>query len=251
MPAPPPAPHGGPRRSVAERVERGRAARAAVARSAHGDWSPARDRPDPVDLLSAQNADRIPWLVPIRHGRMQVSPFAFFRGAARVMALDLAATPRTDLVVQMDGDAHLANFGTYASPERQLVFDANDFDETLPGPFEWDLKRLTASIAICGRDRGMPRRDVMEMTAFAVATYRQGMAHFATLPVLELWYRYLSIDALGRGEYVPVDKRARRELDKVTHSAYGHDHLQALRKLTEEVDGSLRIRHSPPLLFSH
>jgi len=246
----PTAPHGGPRRSIAERSERGRASRAAVPRSAHGDWSPAADRPDPVALIEQQNAARIPWLVPIRHARMEASPFAFFRGAARVMAVDLADAPRTDLTVQMDGDAHLANFGIYASPERQLVFDANDFDETLPGPFEWDLKRLTASIAICGRDRGMPRRDVMEMTTFAVATYRAGMARFATMPVLELWYRYLSIDALGRGDYVPVVKRTRRELDRVAHTAYTHDHLHAVRKLTEEVDGTLRFRNSPPLLHS-
>jgi uncharacterized protein (DUF2252 family) len=181
---------------------------------------------------------------------MRASPFAFFRGAAAVMAADLAETPTTELTVQLTGDAHLANFGTYASPERQLVFDANDFDETLPGPFEWDLKRLAASIAICGRDRGIPRRDVLEMTAFAVAIYREGMARFARLPVLDLWYRYLSVDALERGEYVPIDKRQRRTLDRVVHAAYGHDHLQALRKLTVEIDGELRIRNAPPLLLS-
>jgi uncharacterized protein (DUF2252 family) len=248
--APPPAPRRGPRLSVGERGERGRAARSAVPRSAHGDWSPAADRPDPVDLLVEQNADRIPWLVPIRHARMRASAFAFFRGAARIMAADLAAAPKTDLTVQMDGDAHLANFGTYASPERQLVFDANDFDETLPGPFEWDLKRLVASIAICGRDRGLPRREVMEMTTTAVATYRAGIARFAALPVLELWYRYLSIDALERGEYMAIDKRQRRDIDRVVHTAYSHDHLQALHKFTTEVDGELRFRDSPPLLHS-
>jgi len=238
------------RASVDERVERGRAARAAVPRSAHGDWSPATTRSDPVQLVVDQNADRIPWLVPIRHGRMQASPFAFFRGAARIMAEDLAATPSTGLTVQLDGDAHLANFGTYASPERHLVFDANDFDETLPGPFEWDLKRLVASIAICGRDRGMPRREVMDMTAYAVATYRSGITTFAHLPVLELWYRALALDAIGRGDYGALDKRQRRNIDRVSHTAYGHDHLQALRKLTVEVDGELRIRNAPPLLFS-
>ena len=235
---------------MAERAELGRIARAAVPRSTHGDWSPAPDRPDPVQLVVEQNADRVPWLVPIRHGRMQMSPFAFFRGAARVMAVDLAATPTTGLTVQMDGDAHLANFGTYASPERQLVFDANDFDETLPGPFEWDLKRLVASIAICGRDRGIPRREVMEMTSFAVAAYRTAMAQFAQLPVLELWYRYMSVEALERGDYGAVTKRQRRDLDRAAHTAYSHDHVQALRKLADVVDGSLRIRHAPPLLHS-
>jgi uncharacterized protein (DUF2252 family) len=192
----------------------------------------------------------VPWLVPIRHGRMLASPFAFFRGAARVMAADLATTAATDLHVQMDGDAHLANFGTYASPERQLVFDANDFDETLRGPFEWDLKRLAASIAILGRERDFPMREANEMVAFAIATYRAGIARFAQMPVLELWYRYLSLDAFGRGEYGEVTKRAKRQVQRVADSAHGHDHLQALRKLTEEVDGQLRIRHSPPLLLS-
>jgi len=237
-------------RTIDERAESGRQARAAVPRSAHGDWSPAPDRRSAVDLLDEQNADRIPWLVPIRHGRMLASAFAFYRGAARVMAADLATTTSTGLRVQMDGDAHLANFGTYASPERQLVFDANDFDETLPGPFEWDLKRLAASVAILGRERDIPRREVNDMVAFAVATYRQGIARFAQMPVLELWYRYLSLDAFERGEYGPVGKRGKRVLGEVAHSAYGHDHLQALRKLTEEVDGKLRIRHSPPLLLS-
>ncbi|MFM8305184.1 MAG: DUF2252 domain-containing protein [Actinomycetota bacterium] len=238
------------RRSVEERAAIGRAARTAVPRSAHGDWSPAADRPDPVQLLVDQNADRLPWLVPVRHGRMRASAFAFFRGAARIMAEDLAAAPSSGLTVQMGGDAHLANFGTYASPERHLVFDANDFDETLPGPFEWDLKRLVASIAVCGQDRGFPPEAVVEMIGLAVSTYRNGMATFARLPVLELWYRELALDALGRGEYGTVDKRAQRNIDRITHTAYSHDHLQALRKLTEEVDGELRIRHAPPLLFS-
>ncbi|MFA5882433.1 MAG: DUF2252 domain-containing protein [Acidimicrobiia bacterium] len=238
------------RKTIDERAEAGRRARAEIPRSAHGDWSPAAARRSAVDLVAEQNADRLPWLVPIRHGRMLASPFAFFRGAARVMAADLATTTSTGLLVQMDGDAHLANFGTYASPERQLVFDANDFDETLRGPFEWDIKRLAASIAILGRERDIPRREVNDMVAFAVATYRQGIARFAQMPVLELWYRYLSLNAFERGEYGPINKRGKRTLHEVAHSAYGHDHLQALRKLTEEVDGKLRIRHSPPLLLS-
>ena len=219
-------------------------------RSAHGDWSPASDRPDPVALVTEQNADRVPWLVPIRHGRMVAGPFAFVRGAARVMAADLGAMTTTDLAVQLDGDAHLANFGTYASPERQLVFDANDFDETLRGPFEWDLKRLAASVAILGRDRGLPPRDVNEMIGFCVATYRAGIERFSDMPVLELWYRYLSFDAFERGDYGQIGKRGRHTLEGVAHSAHGHDHLQALHKLTEEVDGRLQFRHSPPLLLS-
>jgi uncharacterized protein (DUF2252 family) len=235
---------------VAERAEDGRRARASVPRSAHGEWLAAEDRLDPVGLIEAQNRHRLGWLVPVRHARMLASPFAFFRGAAAVMAADLGQMPSTDLVVQMAGDAHLANFGTYASPERQLVFDANDFDETLPGPFEWDVKRLIASVAILGRERGFPRRDVMAMTAHCAETYRLAMQEFAQLPVLELWYRHLSFEVLERQEYRRLDKRQRDDLDRVAQIAHSHDHLQAVRKFTEEVDGELRIRHAPPLLFS-
>lgn len=238
------------RHSVDARVAAGRAARAAVARSALATWDPPATRRDPVDLVDAQNHHRLEWLVPVRHARMLQSPFAFFRGAAAVMAADLGSSTSTGLHVQLAGDAHLANFGTYASPERQLVFDANDFDETLPGPFEWDVKRLAASVAVLGRDRGFPKREVVAMTTSCVAAYRKAIAEFARLPVLELWYRYLSYESLERQEYRRLDKQGRLALDRAIASAHSHDHLQAVHKFSEEVDGALRIRHAPPLLLS-
>ena len=151
-----------------QRVELGRSARQEVPRSSHAEWSPAPDRPDPVELLEEQNEDRLPWLVPVRRGRMSASPFAFYRGAARLMAQDLAPTPVSDLTAQVCGDAHLSNFGAYASPERQLVFDVNDFDETLPGPWEWDLKRLATSFEIASQHRGFPSATSRSVTAASV-----------------------------------------------------------------------------------
>src|SRR5215204_3276661 len=159
-----------------QRREQGRAVRRTVPRGTHAGWAPAPDRPDPVDLLEAQAKDRIPELMPIRYARMMASPFTFLRGSAVVMANDLAGTPKTGIQVQLCGDAHLLNFGAYASPERALLFDLNDFDETLPGPWEWDVKRLAASFVVAGRDNGFDTADCREAAQASVASYRQRMA---------------------------------------------------------------------------
>ena len=164
---------------VDERTVLGREARRQVPRSAHREWSEQTGRPDPVRLLEEQNAQRLPWLVPVRHSRMRVNPFTFYRGTARIMAADLATTPSSGLRAQLGGDAHLSNFGAYASPERQLVFDANDFDETLPGPWEWDLKRLATSFTVAGQHLGHDRATCRSVTAEVVRAYRQAMAQFA------------------------------------------------------------------------
>src|SRR3954470_5753741 len=171
-----------------ERAALGHATRADAPRSSHADWQPAADRADPVDLLEEQAASRVPELVPIRYGRMLDSPFAFFRGAAYIMAADLAHTPSSGLHAQLCGDAHLSNFGAFASPERELVFDINDFDETLPGPWEWDVKRLAASIAVAGRDRGFGDRQRRAMVRAAVGAYRTAMRRFSAMRNIDVWY---------------------------------------------------------------
>src|SRR5215813_10752360 len=180
--------------TVDQRVARGRAARREALRSEHGRWEPAPDRTDPVDLLEEQGATRVPELVPIRYGRMLVSPFAFFRGAACVMASDLAGLRRTGLNVQLCGDAHLSNFGAYAAPDRQLVFSVNDFDETLPGPFEWDVKRLVASFAVAGRDRGFDAKTRAKINVAVSGAYREAMAAYAGMRNLDIWYDRIDIE---------------------------------------------------------
>lgn len=229
-------------------AERGRAARKAVPRSSHGDWTPAADRRDPVAILEEQNATRVPWLVSVRHARMRVSPFTFYRGGARIMAADLAPTPVSGLEVQLGGDAHLANFGGYASPERQLVFDANDFDETLRGPWEWDLKRLAASFTVAGQHLGLSPHHCDEVTRHAVASYREAMAQFAAMGFAELWYDYARVDDLRLTRGMHADELARR-IDHFERRAERRTSLQALDKLAVSVDGRVRIRSDPPLLF--
>jgi uncharacterized protein (DUF2252 family) len=231
-----------------ESAERGRAARRTTPRSAHGDWSPASDRPDPVAVLAAQAATRLPELVPIRYGRMLVSPFTFYRGAAAVMAADLAATSDSGIVVQACGDAHIANFGGFAAPDRRVVFSPNDFDETLPGPWEWDVKRMAASAEIAGRDVGLPVESRRWIVAEGVREYREAMRHFAGRSHLEVWYERLTASELverfggrlkgrGRIEFAQPFARARRKTS-----------LRAVKKLTERADGQLRFGHVPPLL---
>ena len=171
-----------------ERHERGRAARRAIPRSGHAEWAPAPNRPDPIDLLEAQDRDRIPDLIPIRYSRMMASPFAFMRGAAIVMAHDLAGTPKSGIQAQLCGDAHLLNFGAYASPERALLFDLNDFDETLPGPWEWDVKRLAASFVVAGRENGFDAAECRAAAQASVASYRRRMSEFSKMGELEVWY---------------------------------------------------------------
>src|SRR5919197_5560111 len=174
-----------------ERAELGKAARAETPRSSHAEWTPNGDRPDPIDLLEQQAATRVPELVPIRYGRMAASPFAFFRGAAYVMASDLAATPTSGFRAQLCGDAHLSNFGGFASPERDLLFDVNDFDETLPGPWEWDVKRLVASLSVAGRDRGFSTKQRRAVVVGGVSKYREAMQKLSELGDLGIWYEHI------------------------------------------------------------
>jgi uncharacterized protein (DUF2252 family) len=232
--------------SMEERETHGRAARSEVRRTSQGAFEPAPRRPDPVDVLEQQAASRVSELVPIRYGRMLVSPFTFYRGAAAVMAADLAASPNSGLRVQLCGDAHLSNFGGFGSPDRDLVFDINDFDETLPGPWEWDVKRLAASLAVGGRDRGFndaQRRDVVVRT---VGEYRAAMRRFAAMTNLEVWYARLDAAAI-RERWVSQKQDAKR-LKRVAQKAAAKDSMRALSKLTHRVDGELRIVNDPPLI---
>ena len=183
-----------PHLSVEERVARGKAARREVPRSSHAGFTPGASRPDPVALLESQAASRVPELVPIRYGRMLVSPFTFYRGAALIMASDLAATPRSGMTTQLCGDAHLMNFGAFGSPERRLVFGLNDFDETFPGPWEWDVKRLAASFAIAGRDNGFSTKDRKTVLLSLLGAYRTAMREFAAMTNLAVWYAHIDVD---------------------------------------------------------
>ena len=236
------------RLTPAERAERGKAARSAVPRESHAVYDPSADRPDPVGLLERQAATRLPDLIPVRYGRMLASPFSYFRGAALSMAADLAATPVSGLAVQACGDAHLSNFGIYASPERALVFDLNDFDETLPGPWEWDVKRLAASLEVAGRGNGYrsgPRRKVV--TA-AVRRYREAMRVFADQGDLAVWYARAETETLREQFGSQLAAQEQRQADWAVAKAKTRDSLQALAKLTRQVDGKPRIVADPPLV---
>ena len=231
-----------------ERRTAGEAARARVPLAAHAGWRPAPDRPDPVALLLEQAATRMPELVPIRYGRMAVSPFTFYRGAALPMAADLASTTASGIVVQLCGDAHLSNFGLFASPERDLVFDINDFDETLHGPFEWDVKRLAASIVVAGRTRGFDEHGVQHAVHRTVASYRSRIAEYAGMRAMDVYYA--RVDVAGILGY--VDKRARPFLRETVKSTRHHDALHELPKLTEvDAEGRRRIVDHPPLITHH
>jgi uncharacterized protein (DUF2252 family) len=232
--------------SPQDRKAKGKAIRKKVPRSSHAEWSPPADRQDPVDVITSQDTNRVQWLVPIRHGRMSESPFAFYRGAAKIMAADLSHTPRTGLTTQICGDGHLANFGSYASPDRRQVFDVNDFDETLPGPWEWDLKRLAASVVLAGRDNEFDDEDIRTATLQSIAGYRQAMARFAEARTLDIWYSQLSLEQIR--EAIP-SKEGRKELKKGAKKARSKDSLKALSKLAEKVNGVYRIKSEPPLLL--
>jgi len=269
--------------TATDRRAAGAQARAQVPPASHAGWRPAVDRPDPVALLEAQNVTREQDLVPVRHGRMVVSPFTFYRGAAKIMAADLAGTPTAGLDVQLCGDGHLSNFGAFASPERRLLFDLNDFDETLPGPFEYDVKRLAASFTIAARNNGLGGARAASATRAAVRAYREAMTQFAQMRTMDLWYAHLSEDDLratigrittagkgrknGRdakshkgskaarsgkhGKAAAVDAElavAARHADKTLRKAHTRDSLQALSKLGELVDGRYRIISQPPVL---
>ncbi|MGE3289271.1 MAG: DUF2252 domain-containing protein [Pseudonocardia sp.] len=230
-----------------DRVARGEDARAAAPLESHADFTPDTSR-DPVGLLLEQAASRVPELVPIRHGRMLVSPFTFFRGAALPMAADLAATPTSGLRVQLCGDAHLSNFGAFASPARRLVFDVNDFDETLPGPFEWDVKRLAASLAVAGRDNGFGRKDRRAIVRSAVEAYRTAMGSFAQQHFMDVWYAHLDVEDTVSGLRSQLKSKQIKATEKMVAKAHTRDSMQALSKLTEVVDGRRRIISEPPLI---
>jgi uncharacterized protein (DUF2252 family) len=258
--------------SLDERAEHGRNAREHTPLDSHAGWRPAADRPDPVTVLDEQNRTREPDLVPVRHGRMMASPFTFYRGAAAVMAADLKDTPTAGLDAQLCGDAHLSNFGAYASPERRLLFDLNDFDETLPGPFEYDVKRMAASFTIAARNNGFSTTDSRDSTMAGVTAYREAMAGFAQMGTLDLWYAHLDEDEImttiraavssaehdgkpgkkgAKGKSAKVDhslEKAAKTAEKTLHKAHTRDSLQALSKLAELVDGQYRIVSNPPIV---
>jgi len=233
--------------SRADRVARGKDARAAAPLESHAEFAPGGSR-DPVGLLLGQATSRVPELVPVRHGRMLVSAFTFYRGAALPMAADLADTPASGLRVQLCGDAHLANFGAFASPERRLVFDVNDFDETLPGSFEWDVKRLAASLAVAGRDDGFPAKARRKIVLAAAEGYRTAMRGFAEQPLLDVWYAHLDIeDAIGQFRSQMKAKRF-KAAGKLLAKAHTRDSTKALAKLTAVADGRRRIISDPPVI---
>jgi uncharacterized protein (DUF2252 family) len=234
--------------TVAERAAHGKAARAEVPRSSHALFEPAAHRTDPIALLERQAQTRVPELVPIRYGRMLVSPFTFYRGAALIMASDLAATPRSGLIVQCCGDAHLSNFGVFASPERRLMFDVNDFDETLPGPWEWDVKRLAASMLIAARDNGYRVSDQEQVVLDTVAEYRTAMAGFAAMKNLDVWYAHLDIENVLKELGSQLKPRQFKRTEKALAKARTKDSMSAFSKLTHVVDGEARILAEPPLI---
>ena len=234
--------------TVEERIAQGRAERARVPRSSHGDFTPPANRPDPIGVLERQAAWRIADLVLIRYGRMLVSPFAFYRGAAAIMAADLAATPPTTLHVQLCGDAHASNFGVFGSPEQRLVFDINDFDETLPGPWEFDVKRLVASLAVAGRENGLAAKQRHRVVRDAAASYRSAMRTVATMRELEVWYAHLEVESLLDQHRGALSRHERKHVKRDVAKARTRDSLQAFSKLTREVDGELRIVSDPPLI---
>jgi len=256
--------------SLDERQAKGRQAADQTPPSSHSGWHPAADRPDPVALLEEQDLTREQDLVPVRHGRMMVSPFTFYRGAAKIMAADLKDTPVAGLDAQLCGDAHLSNFGLFASPERLLLFDLNDFDETLPGPVEYDVKRMAASFTIAARNNGFSKADARAATQASVTAYREAMAAFAQMPTMDVWYAHLDEDELrgairstvaetkkeakgaqkGKkgGEQGKLAKLGAKRAEKTAAKAHTRDSLQALSKLGELVDGQYRIVSQPPVI---
>jgi uncharacterized protein (DUF2252 family) len=232
--------------SPAERAADGKEARGECPRSEHAELDVASR--DPLKILGEQDATRVPELVPIRYGRMLASPFAFFRGAAAVMAADLAQTPTTRLSAQLCGDAHLANFGVFSAPDRRLVFDCNDFDETSPGPFEWDVKRLAASVAVAARERGLRKREREGALLGTVAAYRRAMREFAAMRNIDVWYSRLDVEPALGALRSQLDRRRYRQIERGLAKARAKDSLRALNKLTDEKEGEIRIVSDPPLI---
>ena len=245
-----PAPRAAPvsRRSRDQRAAAGKAARAEVPRESHAEFAPGPDRVDPLALLAEQDATRVQELLPIRYGRMAASAFAFFRGAALPMASDLAHTPRSGISVQLCGDAHLANFGAFASPERHLVFDINDFDETLPGPWEWDVKRLAASLEIAGRANGYPTKVRRDIVLAAVGAYRRAIRSFAGMAGLDVWYAHATMESIEAVTDVSLKARQRKVLARNVAKAQTRDNLGALARFATVQDGVARLNAEPPLV---
>ena len=234
--------------SVDDRIARGKRARELVPRRRHGEWAPGPGRPDALSILEDQERTRVPDLVPIRHGRMAASAFAYYRGAAAVMASDLASEPRTGLDVQLCGDAHLVNFGGFAAPDRTLVFDVNDFDETLPGPFEWDVKRLAASLEIAARDREMRRSLRQEVVAAGARAYRLAIREFAGMRMLDVWYSRLDVAGMESRWGGEASQTTVENMQRLAAKAERKDQLKAFDKLTQVDDGVVRFVSDPPLL---
>jgi uncharacterized protein (DUF2252 family) len=234
--------------SVDQRAAAGKAARAKVPRSSHAAWNPAARRRDPVKVLEDQAKSRVKELVPIRYGRMLASPFTFFRGAAAIMAMDLAKTPQSGLRVQACGDAHLSNFGVFAAPDRRLVIDVNDFDETLPGPWEWDVKRLAASFAIAGRDRDFTPKETRTAVLTTARAYREAMREFATMRNLDVWYARLDVESLLGDLAKVADKKQMKAVQRNVAKAHKKNSMKAFDRLVRVVDGEPQIISDPPLL---
>ncbi len=247
-----------PHPTVAERQRQGRVARAQTPREQLAGWEPPAGRADPVALLAGQETSRVQELVPVRHERMATSAFAFYRGAALLMAADLAVMPRSGLDVQLCGDAHLSNFGLFGAPDRSVVFDVNDFDETNPGPFEWDVKRLATSFVLAARDSGFPQKAGWAAAEAASASYRESMAAFAEKPEIAIWYDRIDVGGLvqaiqqlpgGKGKQrAKQDARAEATVQGAVAKARLRDAWSAIEKITEVVDGHRRFRNQPPLL---
>jgi uncharacterized protein (DUF2252 family) len=235
-------------KAIEERLAEGRVERESVPLEAHDEWATPDDRPDPVGILEKQNATRVPELVPIRHGRMIVSPFTFYRGSAAIMACDLSRSPTTGLRVQCCGDAHLSNFGLFAAPDRRVVFDLNDFDETLPAPFEWDVKRLVASVVVAARDNGHRRREQRAAARAAAAAYRTTMAKAARMRFLDVWYARFDADKLIADLAPTAEKAAVKSAQKVLAKAQTRTSLRSLSKFAQRVDGGYRIKQQPPVI---
>ena len=234
-------------KAVEERMAEGRAERDSVPLDAHGEWAAPDGRPDPVGVLEEEDATRVQELVPIRHGRMIVSPFTFYRGGAAIMAWDLSRTPTTGLRVQCCGDAHLSNFGVFAAPDRRLVFDLNDFDETLPAPFEWDLKRLVASMVVAARDNGHRRKEQRAAARAAAAAYRAAMTAAAGMRFLDVWYERIDAEQL-MAQVTGMDKATRKAAQKNLAKARSRTSLGSLSKFAQQVDGEYRIKQQPPVI---
>jgi uncharacterized protein (DUF2252 family) len=234
--------------STAERAKQGKLVRQMVPLSQHSEWTDHLDRTDPIALLEEQAKTRIPELVPIRYGRMLISPFSYYRGAALPMAADLAVTSRTGFDVQLCGDAHMSNFGIFGSPERHLFFDVNDFDETACGPWEWDVKRLGASLEISGRENGFSTKSRARIVRHAIRSYRETMRELSTVSMMSVWYAHLDVEKILPRFRSLLDPKKTPSVWKAIAGARAHDSHQAFDKLCHERDGKTRIIHDPPLI---